>query len=194
MTAVLGDPPSAGGRVPAHYRATVPIYAIGDREPVIDPAAYVHPDATVIGDVRIGPRSSVWPSAVLRGDYGTIHVGEATSIQDGAIIHATSDLDTRIGSWVVVGHLAHIEGSTVEDQSLIGVGSIVLHRAVVEHGATVAAGAVITNDMRVPSGALAVGVPATIKADRSHTSLIKLMAQVYVDNTARYKKGLRRLD
>ncbi|HVA73900.1 MAG TPA: gamma carbonic anhydrase family protein [Acidimicrobiales bacterium] len=172
----------------------MPIYAIGERVPSIDPEAYVHPDATVIGDVRIGAHSSVWPSAVLRGDYGTIHVGEATSIQDGAIIHATSDLDTSIGSWVVVGHLAHIEGATVEDQSLIGVGSIVLHRAVVEHGSTVAAGAVITNDMRVPSGALAVGVPASIKPDRSHTGLIKLMAQVYVENTARYKKGLRRLD
>lgn len=172
----------------------MPIYAIADRVPTIDPEAYVHPDATIIGDVRIGPRSSVWPSAVLRGDYGTIHVGAATSIQDGAIIHATSDLDTRIGSWVVVGHLAHIEGATVEDQTLIGVGSIVLHRAVVEYGATVAAGAVITNDMRVPAGALAVGVPASIKADRSHTALIKLMAQVYVDNTARYKTELRRLD
>ena len=185
---------AGGGRTPGKYRSTVPIYAIEDKEPKIDPDAYVHPDATVIGDVRIGPGSSVWPSAVLRGDYGTIHVGEATSIQDGAIIHATSHLDTCIGSWVVVGHLAHIEGSTVEDQSLIGVGSIVLHRAVVERGATVAAGAVITNDMRVPAGALAVGVPAAIKADRSNTALIKLMAQVYVDNTARYRKGLRRLD
>ena len=172
----------------------MPIYAIGERVPSIDPAAYVHPEATVIGDVRIGPGSSVWPSAVLRGDYGTIFVGEATSIQDGAIIHATSHLDTSIGSWVVVGHLAHIEGSTVEDESLIGVGSIVLHRAVVERGATVAAGAVITNDMRVPAGALAVGVPATIKEGRSHSKMIKLMAQVYVDNTAIYKNGLRRLD
>lgn len=172
----------------------MPIYALGERAPSIHPDAYVHPDATVIGDVRIGAQSSVWPSAVLRGDYGTIHVGEATSVQDGAIIHATSDLDTRIGSWVVIGHLAHIEGATIEDQTLIGVGSIVLHRSVVEHGATVAAGAVITNDMRVPAGALAVGVPASIKADRSHTALIKLMAQVYVDNTGRYKQGLRRLD
>lgn len=172
----------------------MPIYALGERAPSIHPDAYIHPDATVIGDVRVGARSSVWPSAVLRGDYGTVHVGEATSVQDGAIIHATSDLDTRIGSWVVIGHLAHIEGATVEDQTLIGVGSIVLHRAVVEHGATVAAGAVVTNDMRVPAGALAVGVPASIKPDRSHTALIKLMAQVYVDNTARYKQGLRRLD
>ena len=180
--------------LPSRYGAGVPIYAIGERVPSIDPGAYVHPEATVIGDVRIGPGSSVWPSAVLRGDYGTIFVGESTSIQDGAIIHATSHLDTRIGSWVVVGHLAHIEGSAIEDESLIGVGSIVLHRAVVERGATVAAGAVITNDMRVPAGALAVGVPATIKPGRSHSEMIRMMAQVYVDNTAIYKEGLRRLD
>jgi carbonic anhydrase/acetyltransferase-like protein (isoleucine patch superfamily) len=172
----------------------VPIYALGERVPSIDPAAYVHPDAVIIGDVRIGARSSVWPSAVLRGDYGAVIVGEATSIQDGAVIHATDTLDTEIGSWVVVGHLAHIEGARIEDRSLIGVGSIVLHRAVVETGATVAAGAVITNDLRVPARALAVGVPATIKADRSHAELIELMAQVYVDNTERYRTGLRRLD
>lgn len=172
----------------------MPIYAIGELVPTIDPEAYVHPDATVIGDVHLGPGSSVWPSAVLRGDYGTITIGEATSVQDGAIIHATNDLNTVIGSWVVIGHLAHIEGATIEDRSLIGVGSIVLHRAVVEAGATVAAGAVITNDMVVPANALAVGIPATIKPDRSHPEIIGLMAKVYVDNSERYRTGLRRLD
>lgn len=171
----------------------MPIYAIGDRVPSIDADAFVHPDATVIGDVRLGAGSSVWPSAVLRGDYGPVIVGEATSIQDGAIIHATANLDTRIGSWVVVGHLAHVEGAIVEDHSLIGVGSVVLHRAVVETGATVAAGAVVTSDMRVPAGALAVGVPATLKEGRSHPEIIKMMAQVYVDNTKRYKSDLRRI-
>ncbi len=171
----------------------MPIYALGERVPTIHPDAYVHPDATIIGDVRLGATSSVWPSAVLRGDYGAVVVGDATSIQDGAVIHATAELDTVIGSWVVIGHLAHIEGATIEDRALIGVGSIVLHRAVVETGATVAAGAVVTNDMRVPARALAVGVPATIKADRSHAELIPLMAQVYVDNCQRYRDGLRRI-
>ncbi len=172
----------------------MPLYAIGDLVPNVDPEAFVHPEATVIGDVRIGARSSVWPGAVLRGDYGSIVVGEATSVQDGAIIHATGDLDTIIGSWVVIGHLAHLEGCRVENRALIGVGSIVLHRAHVGEGATVGAGAVVTNDLQVPPGALAVGVPAQIKADRSHPQLIELMAQVYVDNTARYLTGLRRLD
>ena len=172
----------------------MPVYAIGERVPTIHPDAYIHPDATVIGDVRIGADSSVWPGAVLRGDYGAVIIGESSNVQDGAVIHSTADLDTTIGSSVVVGHLAHIEGSTIEDRALIGVGSIVLHRAVVERGATVGAGAVVTSDMRVPAGALAVGVPAQIKPDRSHEQIIELMAKVYVDNAARYKKGLRRID
>ncbi len=171
----------------------MPIYAIDDRAPTIDPTAFVHPEATVIGDVRVGPRSSVWPGAVLRGDHGAVVVGEATSIQDGAVIHATAELDTTIGDWVVIGHLAHIEGARVEDRSLIGVGGIVLHRAVVGQGATVGAGAVVTNGMEVPRGALAVGVPATIKPGRSNPELIGLSAAAYVDNTARFLKGMRRI-
>jgi len=72
----------------------VPIYALGDREPTIHPDAYVHPDAVVIGDVRIGAESSIWPTAVLRGDYGTVIIGERTSIQDGAVIHAVDQYPT----------------------------------------------------------------------------------------------------
>jgi carbonic anhydrase/acetyltransferase-like protein (isoleucine patch superfamily) len=112
----------------------VVLYALGARMPSIDDSAYVHPDAVVIGSVTIGPNSSVWPGAVLRGDYGTISVGARTSIQDGTVIHATHDLATTIGDDCVVGHNAHLEGCVVEDKSLIGSGSVVLHRAVVRSG------------------------------------------------------------
>ena len=172
----------------------MPRYAIDDREPTIDPEAWVHPDAVIIGDVTIGPRSSVWPCAVLRGDYGSIVIGAETSVQDGAVIHATEELATIVGSRVVIGHLAHLEGCRVEDTSLIGVGSVVLHRAVVGRGATVGAGAVVTNDLVVPPGALAVGVPAQIKQGRSNPAMIEQSAAIYVDNTARFRRGLRRLD
>lgn len=170
------------------------IYAIGDRVPEIHQTAFVHPDATIIGRVILGPGSSVWPQAVVRGDYGSIRIGEETNVQDGAVLHATSDLDTLVGARVVIGHLAHLEGCTVHDRALIGVGSAVLHRAVVGEGATVGAGAVVTNDMVVPASALAVGVPATIKADRSSAELIEAVAAVYTANSARYRDGLRRLD
>ncbi len=95
---------------------------------------------------------------------------------------------------MVIGHLAHLEGCTVEDRALIGVGCAVLHRATVGEGATVGAGAVVTNDTVVPPRALAVGVPAVIKADRSNPDLIDLAAEVYVENARRYPKELRRLD
>lgn len=175
------------------YGHGMAIYAIEDREPTIHPDAFVHPDCTIIGDVRIGAKSSIWPSSVLRGDYGAIVVGEGTSIQDGVVLHATADLDTVVGSWCVVGHLAHLEGCSVADRSLIGVGSVVLHRASIGSGATIGAGAVVTAGTEVPDRGLAVGVPAVVRADRSDPELVKLMADFYVKNAARFKKGLRRL-
>jgi len=132
----------------------VPIYALGDREPTIHPDAYVHPDAVVIGDVRIGAESSIWPTAVLRGDYGTVIIGERTSIQDGAVIHAVDQYPTVIGDDCVIGHLAHLEGCVIHDRVLIGSGSIVLHEAVVNSGATVGAGAVVRNRMEVPGNSM----------------------------------------
>ena len=170
------------------------IYALGDRVPDIDEDAYVHPDATVIGDVRIGAGSTVWPGAVLRGDYGTITVGERTSIQDGTVVHATSDKPTTIGSDCVVGHLAHLEGCTVENGSLVGSGSVVLHDAVVRAGALVGAGAVVSNGQEVPSKAMALGIPARMRLDAVPDDLIALAADLYVENGRRYKAQLRRLD
>jgi carbonic anhydrase/acetyltransferase-like protein (isoleucine patch superfamily) len=171
----------------------MPLYALGNRTPSIHADAFVHPDAVVIGDVRIGANSSVWPSAVLRGDYGTITVGERTSIQDGAIIHATESLPTVIGDDCVIGHLAHLEGCVIEDRALVGSGAIVLHQATVHSGATVGAGAVVRNRMDVPANALAVGVPAVIKPDASEEDGIVANAAIYVANTQWYKKELRAL-
>ena len=94
------------------------VYALGERMPTIHPDAFVHPDAVVIGAVALGPEATVWPGAVLRGDYGSISVGARTSIQDGAVIHATSELATVIGADCVIGHLAHLEGCVVEDGCL----------------------------------------------------------------------------
>jgi carbonic anhydrase/acetyltransferase-like protein (isoleucine patch superfamily) len=172
----------------------VAVYALGDVTPSIDPSAFVHPDAVVIGRVSIGPHSSVWPGAVLRGDYGEIRVGARSSIQDGAILHATAELPTVIGDDCVVGHLAHLEGCVVDDGCLIGSGSVVLHEVRVESGATVAAGAVVRNRTRVPAKALAVGVPAQIRPDRSDPEEIARGAALYVSNTARYRTELRRAD
>jgi carbonic anhydrase/acetyltransferase-like protein (isoleucine patch superfamily) len=170
------------------------IYALGDVEPRIDPEAYVHPDATVIGNVTLGPGTTVWPQAVLRGDYGEIIVGARTSVQDGAVLHTTPLLPTTVGDDVVIGHLAHLECCTVHDGALIGTGSIVLHRAVVERGALVGAGAVVPNGVVVPSRAMALGVPAKIRTDSVDVEETLRNAAQYVRNGERYRKELRRID
>jgi len=170
------------------------IYQLGDLVPDVDPEAYVHPDATVIGNVTIGPESTVWPSAVLRGDYGAITVGARTSVQDGTVIHAGPGFPTLVGNGCVIGHLAHLEGCILEDETLVGSGSVVLHHAVVATGATVGANAVIPNGMQVPAGSLAIGVPATIRPGRSNQVMIQLAAAEYVANGHRFRELLTRID
>jgi carbonic anhydrase/acetyltransferase-like protein (isoleucine patch superfamily) len=171
------------------------IYALGDVVPRIDPDAYVHPRASVIGDVTLGPETSVWPSAVLRGDYGAIVVGARTSIQDGTVIHAGPGFPTVVGSGCVVGHLVHLEGCTLEDECLVGSGAVVLHHAVIGAGATVGAGAVVPGQMRVPAGALALGVPAVVRTGGpSRVDGHRIAAAEYVKNGDRYRRELRRLD
>ena len=169
------------------------IYALGDFVPVIHPDAFIHPDAVIIGNVTIGAHSSVWPTAVLRGDRGHITVGERTSIQDGSIIHTTTENPTVIGNDCVVGHNVHMEGCTVEDFALIGSGSVVLHAVVVGTGAIVGAGAVVPNGLQVPPKALAVGIPARIKEDAADPSIIKHSVDMYVENAAWYNKELSKI-
>lgn len=170
------------------------IYALGELEPKIDPSAFVHPDAVIIGDVRIGPEASVWPCAVLRGDEGYISVGARTSIQDGSVLHTTPDWPTVVGDDCVIGHIVHLEGCTIEDGALVGNGSVVLHRAVVRTCSLVGANAVVTNDMEVPSGSMALGIPAKIRPDTVVPEMIAMGASSYLERARTYPKLLRRLD
>ena len=170
------------------------VYALGDLVPRIHESAYVHPEATIIGDVTIGAGSTVWPQAVLRGDDGSIIVGERTSIQDGAVIHTTPASPTVIGNDCTIGHLVHLEGCTLGDGSLAGVGSVIRHRVTVGAGALVAAGAVVLDGTDVPPAALALGVPATIRLDAVDPAMLVEAAATYVERAPRYRTELRRID
>jgi carbonic anhydrase/acetyltransferase-like protein (isoleucine patch superfamily) len=169
------------------------IYALGDRVPDIDPTAFVHPDAVVIGNVKIGPHSSIWPSAVLRGDGLQIVIGARTSIQDGSVIHTTTHDATTVGDDCVIGHLVHLEGCTIENAVLIGVGAVVLHRVVVHTGAVVASNAVVLNDTDVPSGAIAMGVPAKIREGAANPEAALGGSQVYMGLAEEYRTTVRRI-
>lgn len=167
----------------------------GDHFPRVDATAFVHPAALLIGDVEIGSHSNIWPGAVLRGDYGTIRVGDRTSIQDNAVVHATPQLGTRIGSHCVIGHLAFLEGALVEDVCLIGVGSRILNGATMRTGSIAAAGAVVLGHMDVPTGSRAQGVPAAIAAtSRPTPDEIRSIADSYVANARRMADALARRD
>jgi carbonic anhydrase/acetyltransferase-like protein (isoleucine patch superfamily) len=172
----------------------VAIYALGDQVPTISSDAFVHPDATIIGSVTIGAGSSIWPGAVLRGDGGEIVIGDRTSVQDNAVIHTIPSWPTTVGNDCVLGHLIHLEGCTIEDRVLIGNASMVLHRCMIRTGSIVAANAVVLNGMEVPTGALAVGTPATIKEGRARPDEIDLASEEYARRALQYRTALRRLD
>ena len=169
------------------------IYALGDLVPVVDPDAFVHPDAVVIGAVRIGAEASIWPAAVLRGDYGRIDIGGLTSIQDGTVVHSVAEWPTIIGSRCVVGHNAHLEGCRVGDDCLIGSGSVVLNRATVQPAAAVAAAALVTEDAVVPTGHLALGVPARTRPAHDIGEWVTEAVALYRDMAKRYRAELRRI-
>ena len=171
------------------------VYALGDQTPNIDPSAYVHPEAIIIGSVTIGPESTVWGCAVLRGDDGTITIGARTSIQDGTVVHTTPFTPTTVGDDCVIGHLAHLEGCTIENGALVGSNSTVLHNAVVRRGALVGANALVPGGMEVPARAMALGVPAKLRLDAvDPDTMIALGARSYVDRGHRYRAELRRID
>lgn len=172
----------------------MPIYALGDLVPVIADSAFVHPDAVLIGDVVVGPEASIWPTAVLRGDNNTIQVGAQTSVQDGTVVHCTTELPTVIGARCVIGHNAHLEGCVIADDSLVGSGSVVLHRAHVESWALVGAGALVPNGMVVPSRAMALGVPARIRPDSVTDVMVTSGVAMYLEKARTYPTALRRVD
>jgi carbonic anhydrase/acetyltransferase-like protein (isoleucine patch superfamily) len=174
----------------------MPIYALDSLVPQIHPDAYVHPDAVVIGDVRIGAQSSIWPGAVLRADFGQIIIGERTSIQDGTILHTTQEWSTVIGDDCVVGHNAHLEGCTVENRCLVGSGSVVLNRAIIGAGSLVGAMALVPEGLHVPEDCLALGNPARLKPmdTEKYARWINSGAREYTNNAKRYRGALRRID
>ncbi len=170
------------------------VYALGGAEPKIHPTAFIHPQATVIGNVEIGAESSIWPSAVLRGDEGYITIGDRTSVQDCSVIHTTPDHPTIVGNDCTIGHIVHLEGCTVEDEALVGNGSVVLHRAIIRSHALVGSNAVVPNDMEVPSGAMALGIPAKLRLDKVTREMILEGSEAYVRKAKLFRSQLRRLD
>ncbi|HTZ80420.1 MAG TPA: gamma carbonic anhydrase family protein [Stellaceae bacterium] len=142
--------------------------------PTVAADAFVAENATLIGAVEVGSRANIWYGAVLRGDLAPIHVGAFANVQDGTVVHVSSRRGGAwIGDYVTIGHLALIHACRLEDYSFIGMKACVMDEAVVESGAWVAAGAVVTPGKRVKSGELWAGMPARpvrqVTAEERHT-------------------------
>jgi carbonic anhydrase/acetyltransferase-like protein (isoleucine patch superfamily) len=133
--------------------------------PQVHPDAFVAPTAVLIGAVEVAAGASVWFGAVLRADFNRIVIGAGSNVQDGCVLHTNEDLPTVVGANVTVGHLTLLEGCTIEDGALIGMGSIVLNHARVGAGSLVAAGSVVREGASIPPGVLAAGVPAVVKRE-----------------------------
>jgi carbonic anhydrase/acetyltransferase-like protein (isoleucine patch superfamily) len=159
------------------------------REPEIDPSAYVAPSAVVMGAVKLAPKASVWPTAVLRGDIEAIEIGEGSNVQDGSVVHLADDLGVKVGKYVTIGHMAMIHACTIEDECLIGMKATVLDGAVIGRRSIVGAGAVVTKNMQVPPGSLVLGMPAKVVkqlSDEEQESL-RHWADKYVIAAATHK-------
>jgi carbonic anhydrase/acetyltransferase-like protein (isoleucine patch superfamily) len=147
----------------------VPIYAVGDKVPRIDPTAFIAPTATVVGDVVIEAGASVWYGAVVRGDTGSVHIGRGANIQDGAVVHSRAGQPAIIGEEASIAHNCVVHGARIGARALIANGAVVLDGAEVGEGALVGAGAVVPPEAVIPAGMLAVGVPAEVKRPLSGT-------------------------
>lgn len=156
------------------------------RTPDIARASWVAANATVVGDVTLGPGSSVFYGAVLRGDIARIVVGEGTNLQDNVIVHLADDLDALIGAWCTVGHGAIIHACTIEDECLIGMGATVLDGARVGARSLIGAGSVVTPRTVIPPGSMVMGTPARVVRALSaeEQAGLKTWAEKYVPVSA----------
>ncbi len=175
------------------------IYKLGKIVPKIDPKAYVHPMAVVIGDVTIDEYTFVAPTAVIRGDGGKIIIGAHTSIQDGVVIHSQREYVTQIGNYVNIGHNATIHAKLIEDRAAIGMGAIIAYNTIVHSGAIIGDGALLPQNKEAPANSIMVGVPAKvmryIESDDDPARVqINGFLDFYTNNAKRYPKELERID
>lgn len=165
------------------------VKSFAGKTPEIEESVFLAENSTVIGDVKIGKGSSVWYSAVLRGDMCSITIGENSNIQDNATVHVGMKDPAVIGNGVTVGHNALVHGATVGDNALIGMGSVVLDGAVIGENSIVAAGAVVTAKTVVPPNSLVAGIPATVVKELSPQQIMgnKMNAMGYSTLASKYK-------
>lgn len=171
------------------------IYDLGDKRPQLPPAGeyWIAPNAIVLGEVILKKNASVWFGAVARGDNDPITIGESSNVQDGAILHTDAGVPLTIGAGVTIGHRAMLHGCEIGDDSLIGIGAVVLNRARIGKSSIVGAGALVPEGKSFPDGVLLIGSPARVARELrpEEVAFLKLSAEHYVQNWKRFARELK---
>ena len=167
------------------------IIDLGDKKlKTADDNFWIAPNASVIGEVNLERDASIWFNAILRADNEPITIGEGSNVQDGAIIHTDPGFACNIGKKVTVGHMAMLQGCSIGDGSLIGIGSVVLNGAKIGKNCIIGSKALVTEGMDVPDGSMVLGIPGKIKKTltEEEQSVVPLGADHYIDNYKKYKQ------
>ena len=171
------------------------VYELDGVVPKLADDVYVAPNAQVMGNIEMGPASSVWFGAVLRGDNDLIKIGARSNIQDNSVLHTDPGMPLTLGEGVIVGHQVMLHGCTIGDNTLIGIGATVLNGAKIGKNCLIGAHALITEGKEIPDGSMVVGAPGKIirTLNEQQISMLKLNAEVYVANVKRFKAGLKEI-
>lgn len=172
------------------------IYRLDSLVPQLHESTFIAPSADIIGNVKMGDKSSVWFNCTIRGDVFPIEVGNHSNIQDNSVIHVTGGkFSTRIGDYVTIGHRCIVHGATLHDHAFIGMGAILLDQVTIEEYGFVAAGALVPPGFTVPANTLVAGVPAKIirEIKLQEKEMIQDIAQRYAENAALFKQKLKPL-
>lgn len=171
------------------------VYEFEGRIPKIGKNTYISKSASIIGDVTIGDGCFIGPGARIKGDYGKVIIGDETSVQENCVIHARPDEVCKIGNRVNVGHASTLHGCTVEDNAIIGMGSIISDWAVIGEWAVVGEGAVVKQNQKIPDGKICVGVPAKIigNVKEDYKKEYEYFKDIYVELAKRYPKNLKEI-
>src|SRR2546425_10185271 len=169
----------------------MPAYALGAKTPKIHPSVMIAPNATIIGDVTVGAKTSIWPGAVLRGDYGRIRIGRDCSIQDNVVVHCDVGNPSLVGDGVTVAHSAIIHACRIGDECLIGAGAIVFDGAKVGKHSILGVGTVVLEGRTIPARSVAVGVPAKVtrRTTEADVRMIRESFRTYVKMAERYQRS-----
>ena len=167
-------------------------YDLKDKKPQNSGENWVAPNATIIGDVTLGKNSSIWFNAVLRGDIENILIGEGSNIQDGSVLHTDPGCPLKVGKDVTVGHLVMLHGCTIGDNSLIGIGAVILNKAKIGKNCIIGAKALITENKEIPDNSLVVGSPGKVIREVTEEEKKSVLENTkhYQDNWKKYSKSI----